>query len=988
MAPSGRLLERLERALLERHGCIAGVEFRTFLGLAGAVAAENCGGRALSSDAAFYDFLLKTVLEKSGGDGLPGARGCVSAVRAAVRDVTDACIDPALVLEHLQGDEFRKRSEAERVTWLLGIQRAYLARLEKTSQLPPYTLFRMAAELAPASQYLRGFDSIIFYGFYDLTGLQYELLRAVVKAGGSRFLYYPLVKHPAYEFARRFYESNIAGLSSETLWLDEDWKDCAVGAALDGLFTPGAAGAHVSGEKLSVATVSGRGDELWFAAKEILRLVEREGYAWSDICVTARTFEPYLSRLRQMFAEQGVPVADRQPLPLLSHPLARTAFAILTARESGFQAKRLREIVSSPYFKRSGEASRWLAVSAGLGAVAGPGNICAALRHAGPDPAEEEQGALSLAAWAEELASRLEALSQAGDWNLLCSQAMEVLERQLDPRAETADEADAWRSFRECVLGLRALADLRPALKGEFLEELAARVEASSLKYGRRAPGGVRVLDAMAARGHSFRAVIALGLNEKLFPRVVREDPILRDEHRRFLRDAGGFWITPKLEGYEEERLLFHMMVSSAEERLVCVCCRSDEEGKAAVPSLYLEELCASCGFLLRDAGRVSSVPRRFADKFSDCDSRLLSAGELSAALSLFGSQAAYKNAALESEFFASCRGKAADLRSARAPGHYDGMAGALRGFWDGMNRRGLSPSALESLLSCPMQFFLHYALGLDSGGSALDPGGLASDIKGRLYHEALRGLYGHMAGKPCSPGEAARFLGRYFNSALSGSYGLYPLVWKSLSEDMTRRLLRLFEADCAIGGGFSPGEFEREGFAQSRCGFNVHGRMDRLDINEQEKAVRVVDYKTSIKNRPSKTEKLLSSGKIFQPFIYLELAGALFESKGFRAREAVFLGIEDDFGADGQPASQSFTRADYEVSAPLVEKLSAVLAELARGGEFFIRPALGERERCSWCAYDGICRNHHAASAARADESAPARRLESALDGGGNEAD
>ena len=986
VAPSGRLLERLERALLERRGCVANVELRTFMGLASLLAAELPGGRPFLGDPAYYDFALKTVLQERGELSLTAARGCVSAVRSAVRDAADACIDPALILQNLEGGEFRKKSEAERVSWLLRLQASYLERLEQLPVMPHYSLFRTAAAQAVDSPSLREYDSVVFYGFYDLTGLQYELLRAVSKAARQASLYFPLLKHPAYDFAKRFYESNIAGLSSETQWLEEDWKGCAIGGAAQALFNPGGAnGASVRDDSFSVATASGRADELWFAAKEILRLVENEGYAWQDICVTARSFEPYLPQLRQVFLEQRVPVADRISLPLAAHPLSRWALALLTAEESGFSAERLREIISSPYFCRSGESAAWLRVSAGLGTVSGAEKICAALRAFSGGDETLKNAALSLADWMQKLRGQLLSLSAPGQWTSLCDGALAVLDGQLDAQAVSSEDAAALEEFKNCVESLRRLADLRPAAEKEFLEELCARFGSAGLKIGPRAENGIRLLDAMAVRGHSFRAVIMLGLNEKIFPRVVREDPILRDEHRRFLRDAGGFWIMPKLEGYEEERLLFHMLAASARQRLVCVCCRSDEEGKAAVPSLYLEELCAAAGFSLRDAKRVRSVPRRFADKIALCDSASLSESEISTALSLLGPQEGYAGAGLETEFFSWCRQKAQTLGSGVKASAYDGLCGPLSGFSEGVDERGFSPSALESLLGCPMQYFLHYALGLDSPGSPLDPGGLAADIKGRLYHEALRGLYEHMAhiGGDCSAAEARGFLGRYFNSALHGAYGLYPLVWKSLAADMTERILKLLEADKLSRGNYRPAFFERAGEAQSRCGFQVHGRMDRIDVNEAENAVRVVDYKTSIENRPSKPEKLISSGKIFQPFIYLELANALFAKENLKAREAVFIGLQDDPGKDGALPVQAFTAADFEVSAQEVCRVAQVLAGLVRKGEFFIQPDLGEMKRCSWCAYGGVCRNRHALGVARAEAEAEACGLQTDAQGG-----
>ena len=60
-------------------------------------------------------------------------------------------------------------------------------------------------------------------------------------------------------------------------------------------------------------------------------------------------------------------------------------------------------------------------------------------------------------------------------------------------------------------------------------------LQTSSIPMGSGHHQGVRVLDAMSARGLSFRALFLLGMNEKGFPRVIQEDAFLRDRHRRVL---------------------------------------------------------------------------------------------------------------------------------------------------------------------------------------------------------------------------------------------------------------------------------------------------------------------------------------------------------------------------------------------------------------------------------------------------------------------
>src|SRR3972149_230257 len=91
----------------------------------------------------------------------------------------------------------------------------------------------------------------------------------------------------------------------------------------------------------------------------------------------------------------------------------------------------------------------------------------------------------------------------------------------------------------------------------EFVQAVQRRIEATRVPIGTELVPGVRVLDAMAARGLAFRVLFVLGLNESVFPRVIREDAFLRDRERRVLETSLGYKIPEKLGGGDGEGLLF-----------------------------------------------------------------------------------------------------------------------------------------------------------------------------------------------------------------------------------------------------------------------------------------------------------------------------------------------------------------------------------------------------------------------------------------------
>ncbi len=128
----------------------------------------------------------------------------------------------------------------------------------------------------------------------------------------------------------------------------------------------------------------------------------------------------------------------------------------------------------------------------------------------------------------------------------------------------------------------------------------------------RRNRDGVMVLGATAARGLTFRALFVLGMNEGVFPRTIREDAFLRDRDREVLETDLGYKVNQKLTGYDEEKLLFTLLVGAARERLYCSFQRADDNGRALAPSWYVEELKQA---LAGQGCETVTIPRSMIEK-------------------------------------------------------------------------------------------------------------------------------------------------------------------------------------------------------------------------------------------------------------------------------------------------------------------------------------------------------------------------------------
>ena len=99
-------------------------------------------------------------------------------------------------------------------------------------------------------------------------------------------------------------------------------------------------------------------------------------------------------------------------------------------------------------------------------------------------------------------------------------------------------QSEVYQAVRECFAEIRALTDVSgPVRYAEFHSTLTRFMEERLVRNPSHAENGVRVVDAMAARGLSFRYLFVIGLTDHVFPRHIREDGFFRDSARRFLED-------------------------------------------------------------------------------------------------------------------------------------------------------------------------------------------------------------------------------------------------------------------------------------------------------------------------------------------------------------------------------------------------------------------------------------------------------------------
>lgn len=931
------------------------------------------GPRKFQADSILFERILLGWLRGSEwGRSVPVTYGFAGAVRAAIRDLKDSSLtcDPGAVLSRLrevvrlahEGEIDLTAYDLKRFGILLEAYRHYEAELDRIGKADMPDVFRMAAENAALCA-----SPVIFHGFYDMTQVQADCVSAV-----SRHV--PIVLIIPHEFDRpedwRF-----------NAWFRETFAPSVARSAKDGeavlaspdssVYRPsmvaqrgsetdGTARDSVAPPAPLIRNAAGERDEIWGCAKEIRRLLD-SGAPPREIALTARSLDPYLRWVREIFRDHCIPIADPPALPLQEHPLARVLLHLFHLSASGFPRDAVLSIIRHPLFGSAGPARHWEYLVDVL-RIRREEDWTRLRDMVGEDyevqsggRKDEDRRVLRIPK--DSIRSLYDAFSRTtqpalperGPWRSFTRTCSDLLSL-FDWGAATEDEAQV----REAVSAiLRRLGDLDDVegevTRDDFLATLDRECDRARMQAV--ASTGVSFLDAMGIRGLSFDYVFTVGLNAHAFPRFIVEEPFISDAVRQSVLRAYGHHLPVRRDGYDEERLLFRLIQAAVRKQWVCYFQRSDSKGRHKDPSPFLRPW-------LKGDVQVTAVPRGLWARLANGEpltpsERTLVVPDPAAWLRAFGRDPDLMEGSLE------C---IRELEGRQA-GAFDGVVG------EGRIPSEFSPTGMERYALCPFKYFAADVLRLFPFEEVDEEDDLSRMELGRLLHGILERLFRALEARGFRSDdlekeveEASRAACAEFEAGLR-----VPLTGLRAvrATQAARYVLEFSRWELAHLAPWVPVRFEAGGTAELG-GVRFRGRMDRIDRNP-DGLHRVIDYKL---RRSSAWEGKLGTkakrGEKLQPPVYLACEGAA---------EARFVFVSDFASRD-----PSITRLETVMSAEEwrkvrdeVEQTIRIFADSIRSGFFFVRPDDSEHGHCRSCEYSGVCRKRFGAAAEKARTCAPA---------------
>lgn len=981
--PSQRLQNSLRRGLADAYGCISGVTFCNFTALsAGINFSAEADSKPLLPAGARQDFIIKNILSRY--SSLPPSRGYSKAFKAAFRDLISAEVSVKDLLELKTSGEFPSPEQQKNLEEFIVCYNQYQEQMPEDGFETYGDFFKKAALNAADNPYLKSFKYIIFYGFYDFTALQYNLFKEIC-LNFDASVYFPYEEHPAFGFTKNFFEAYIYPLAKTSEKLQKRQNPPALAAKnifdSDADLTPDA--------EMRFISVSGVSAEVQAAAKEVLLLHEKHNIPFNKIAVFARSMENYKYDIPAVFARNKIPVNYSFDFPLVSHPLAAFLYNLLNLGRNDFYSADAAAVLASPYFKDGKSGWRDIIKNSGItGGLSQWDGLADLYVNSKSEEIKEnfKKNAGEITAAVKLLSGYYPTLEAAGNFELLAEKATAFIETFT--KAElSAQEQNIFNAVKDIISETGGFAKIRKqAALGEFLEEVLSALKEASYNKTESYENAVEAADIMALRGQRVEAAVFIGMNEGLLPAAPAPDPVLKEEYRALLQKIG-FLIHTQNERYFEEKLLFALALSSVKGKCSFIFERSGDDGKPKIPSLYLSRLAATVGKNLKEPDLFLS--RRESEKLKQWPFELLNRSEVSAYAAL------------------NCPGDAQILHIAFNPGNnpneelktilarapylafnggglnfYDGIVNKNNPLYTKLERKGLSPSSMRLLWLCPCAYLLKNIIRTNDPAE-YDRAKIPANAKGTLHHEILQNFYQYIMKHNLLEKLSAESAGEIFDKFADDflpperykEYGLYPLLWKTLCQNIKKNLRGLVEADIPVlqKRNLKPSFFEYHLEAEAEFTgrkIKLYGDTDRIDVNPANKMCRIVDYKTT-KESSSMTKAVFEKGVLQPPLYMIMLENSKDETlKGLRPEEAILFAIEENGKRE-----KSLSAGDYEIIKTEFEKAANYRVDLAENGIFIITPST---QACEYCAYADICRKDHAPSLRRARGSAQARKLRS----------
>jgi ATP-dependent helicase/DNAse subunit B len=931
IVPNASDVDRVERDLLARCGCLFSGTIGTFDDLFRRLAGGEEAQRRVASDAQ-RALIVRRLLHDASLDGLArSARtgGFADTLLVTIGELEQGLVDP----EDVDGD-------------LGELYARYRAELDRLGLLDRDLLRRRAAERLEGE--LGAWDGapVFAYGFEDLTGAEWSLLNAL--AGRAEVE----VSLP-YEPGRVAFASlsrtagDLASLAGgdvrELPPRSSEYQHPSLAHLERTLFEESPPPPPPLEAAVRFFEGAGTRGTLELVGDELVALL-RDGVPPERIALVAPSLDAWRGPLETVLGALDVPYAVESRVRLGATPIGHALLQFLRYAWADAGRRELFAYLRSPYSGLARSSVDYV-----------EGRLRGRAIHT-PARVEEEAEKLREAP-VPGLAELRAAEEPAEAVRTLLRQMLRAAYGTEAPPAGETSRLDL-RAYGHAVQLLGELERFEPTR-----EEVVAALERCDVRLSAAGEAGrVAVLDLMRARTRRFDVVFLLGLEEGSLPRRSRTSPFLDDDRRR---ELGARLERP--DQVARDRYLFYTACTRATRRLYLVRVAASDEGTPREPSPFWEETASV--FDPEDVAHAT-YRRPLSALTWPLDAAPSERERLRALVLLAASDDDAARALADANGWERrlARARSALRRETRL------RSAPLLSFFGARTTFGVTE--LERFADCSSAWLFERIISPRTIDAEVDP-----MLRGSVAHSALHKFYaglpkelGHDRVTPENVERAVGFLRRCLDDALRGGVRLEltDLQAAELEESLWRDLEGFVRDEAESPLRLVPRQFE-VGFGSDRSapqlqrglplgeGIHLSGKIDRIDVDPFSARGIVQDYKSG---RTAHSAKQIDEELKLQIPLYMlvlrDLVGIEPLGGVYRALAGarVTRGLLAEDAAEDLPGFQRNDYLDEEAFWSLVDtarERALDYAQRIRAGDVHHDPKGGSCP--SWCDLWSMCR-------------------------------
>ena len=781
---------------------------------------------------------------------------------------------------------------------------------------------------------------VILDGFYHFTQAQKVLILALSKRVERMVVTLTLPKlsknrphlFDLVESTRRFLHRAGFKASSKDFSKNYRVKDPALLHLEENLFLPEAKTFKPKQNAVRLLEAETPREEVECIAREILSLHRSTGWHFSDMAIILRSVQGYEKWIAPVFDEYGIPVFVHERKKTIQTGVGRFAHRLTGLFLSGWRGTDLLPLLKSHYLPMNLDpetAARFERLSYSKNIRQDRERWLELAKDPSLPGVDKALGFFS---------ASQDALMSSSSARVFRSRFLELLRHCRFDRMEAETDKLSWAAIEGLLARLSKLYPDGQATDfsaKQALEEFQRALEVGLFSQRPRGKNRVQVYDAVMALPKEYRVVFVAGLLDQVFPKPVTEDPLFKDSERQTLngKDARLQQMSTRHSG---ERYFFFMAVTRARNLLVMSFPKKDQDARAYLPSIFLEEVQRCFHFPLASASGGLWVAKAQAERalaealFSSKDSTMMNKPEKERILTLARRwQADERFSSILKTGSRDVSGRLTDPRIIEALAAQTPVLSATR---------------LESFLTCAFKYFAENTLRLKpyfEDRLRLDMGTLLHAVLERHYRDAASG----------EPADPSALLEKLFAESPLVNEPLYRQ--RFLLRRMKQTLQRFLNAErkSLDESGLVPTHFELE-FGKKLDGHDapwpfltfgkeevrVGGKIDRIDLTPEGNKALVIDYKLGTRN----LKKKLKQGVEVQLPVYMLAVKRLLGLD--------ILGAELRFIESGKKAVIDPAQTD-DLLKETEQKIVEAAARMRRGD------IAVHSKSCDFCDFDPVCR-------------------------------